>query len=269
MGRLHLIPDPARLEESRAIADRYHACFEYNDFYVPDLLDDSDALRERVRRYLSLDRDRSADTLHGAFFDVTVHSEDPLIRGVSERRVYQSMNIAKRLGVRGVVFHTGTIPTFFSSAYEENWLRANRAFWLTVCERYPKIEVLMENMFDSRPDLLSALARELRQVPNFGVCLDYSHAGIFGKDPPAWVRSLAPYIRHLHINDHDGKADLHEAVGGGVTDWSLFDRTIREEKINPSVLIETKSLEKWERSAQYMQKSGWFPFAGNGGTPPC
>lgn len=260
MGQLLLIPDPAQAKASCAMAERYHACFEYNDFYQMELLDDPAALRGRIALYRSLDRDTSRDTMHGAFLDITIHSEDPLIREISRKRVFQSMEVAKALGVRGIVFHTGAIATFFSRFYDENWLRSNREFWSSVAECFPDIEILMENMFDNRVELILSLAEELSDLPNFGICLDYSHAGIFGKDPARWVEKLAPYIRHLHINDHDGKADLHEAVGEGITDWKTFDRALRESKIDPSVLIEVRSLEKWERSVNYLSENGIFPF---------
>ena len=263
MGQLHLIPDPERLEESCALAAAYDACFEYNDFYDLSLLDDDARRRERIESYLRLERDRSRDTLHGAFLDVTVHSEDPLIRAASERRVMQSMEAAGALGVRGVVFHTGTIPNFKSGYYTENWLRRNRAFWRRVAERYPDTEILMENMFDLDPTLLLALADELRDVPTFGVCLDYAHAMAFGSawgTPERWLDVLAPHVRHLHINDNDGVDDLHDAVGQGVIDWEGFTRAVRTLERAPSVLVEVKPLEKQALSLRQMKCHHIYPF---------
>ena len=212
MGGLYLIPDPARLGESCALARQYGACFEYNDFYDPALLDDAERLTERISLYLSLDRDRSGDTLHGAFFDVTVHSGDPKIRQVSDDRVMQSLEIASRMGLRGAVFHTGTIPNFLDDRYEETWLRRNAAFWRRAAAAYPDLEILMENMFDMRGDLLFALAEELRDLPRFGVCLDCAHAAVFGREGgtvEGWINRFAPYIRHFHINDNDGRFTLY------------------------------------------------------------
>ena len=263
MGGLYLIPDPARLRESCALARQYGACFEYNDFYDPALLDDAERLAERISLYLSLGRDRSGDTLHGAFFDVTVHSGDPKIRQVSEDRVMQSLEIASRMGLRGAVFHTGTIPNFLDDRYEETWLRRNAACWRRAAAAYPDLEILMENMFDMRGDLLFALAEELRDLPRFGVCLDCAHAAVFGREGgtvEGWINRFAPYIRHFHINDNDGRSDLHEAVGGGVIDWTSFDRAARAVKGSPSVLVEVRPLETQRRSLEYMQAHRVYPF---------
>ena len=41
MSKLYIIPDAARIEESLALAERYDAHFEYNDFYLPDVYNDA------------------------------------------------------------------------------------------------------------------------------------------------------------------------------------------------------------------------------------
>lgn len=264
MPRVHIIPDPNCLEASCELAQEFDACFEYNDFFVPALLDDRVLWDERVRRYLALDRDRSHDTLHGAFLDVTVHSDDARIRQVSELRVQQSMDAARVLGVRGVVFHTGTIPNFKSDLYYDTWLARNTAFWTAICDEYAPLQVFMENMFDMTPELMRLLAQRMAEVEGFGLCLDYAHARIFGDDPDPWVGQLAPYVRHLHINDNDGARDLHLPVGGGDTDWQCYDRLVREAPMEPSVLIEVRSVDDQRRSLEFMRAQGLYPFAKRG-----
>lgn len=259
---IYIIPDEKRIGESCALAQRFGACFEYNDFYVPALLDDEEEFARRIRMYRELDRDRSADTLHGAFYDVTVHSDDPLIRRVSEKRVYQSMEAAEKLSVRGVVFHTGTIPNFRGEYYHQNWVDKNTKFWTKICREYRELEIYIENMFDMEPDFLLDLCRNMEEIPNFGVCLDYAHARVFGGRPRLWVETLAPYIRHMHINDNDGMVDQHNTVGRGCIDWNAYDRSIRAEKIIPSVLVEMRSIEKQEKSLEYLQEHRFYPYGG-------
>ena len=259
-GELYIIPDPERIEDSLALAVRWGAHFEYNDFFDMALADDPRFLEDRIAFYKSLDRDRSRDTLHGAFLDVTVHSDDPRIRRVSEERVRQSMDTARKLGVRGVVFHTGLIANYHSPYYDSAWLDRNRSFWTDICAEYPEIEVYMENMFDSEPDRLMRLAELMRDTGNFGVCLDAAHARVFGGGIDGWFAALAPYVRHMHVNDNDGRDDLHDAVGDGVIDWAAFDRAVAENNIAPSVLIETSSIEKQRRSLEYMEERGIYPF---------
>ena len=260
MGTLYLIPDPERLWESAALAEDFGACFEYNGFYDPDVLDDPEECERRINLYKTLGRERSRDTLHGAFYSIAVESEDPLIRRISEKRVRQSMDAARALGVRGVVFHTGTIPNFRNAEYREVWLKRNRLFWQEICREYPETEILMENMFDMEPGFLLALAAEMAEDTNFGICLDYAHAQVFGGDPVKWLAETAPYVRHMHINDNNGLEDQHLAVGDGVIDWETYDRCVRGAGIAPSVLVETRSLERQGRSIKFMQERGIYPF---------
>ena len=263
MATLHLIPDPFRLNESFRLAESVGAAFEYNDFFSPALLDDRDALSERIHAYCSLPRDRSRDTLHGAFYDITVHSQDPLIREASRKRVWQSLECAEALGVRAVVFHTGTIANFSNRSYEEGWIEENALFFRQVSEAFPKIGILMENMFDMNPELMAALSDRMAAVPQFGICLDWSHAAVFGSsygDVKAWFAKLQPYLRHLHINDHDGLRDLHLPIGQGITDWRAFSDCLYASELSPSVLIEVTSLEAQRTSLQYMKNNGIYPF---------
>ena len=260
MENLLIIPDYNNFASFLKLAEQYDACFEYNDFYDTTLLDDEKKCQERIAFYQSAGRNTGRDTIHGAFLDVTVHSDDSLIREISERRVRQSMEVAKAMGVRGVIFHTGTIPNFRESFYEDHWVERNRQFFTEICGEYGGIEVYMENMFDIQPVLLARLGEAMQEVNNFGVCLDYAHATIFGGEPSEWLTSLAPYIRHIHINDNDGVHDLHDAVGDGIIDWQRFDRKVRKTGLSPTVLIETRSLDKQKKSLEFMKEHSIYPF---------
>ena len=91
MGQLYMIPDRNRMEESLELAKDYHAAFEYNDFFPPVVLDDKKKIQELIAYYCRQPHDRTKDTMHGAFLDITIHSEDALIRQASEHRDRKSV----------------------------------------------------------------------------------------------------------------------------------------------------------------------------------
>lgn len=258
--KLYLIPDRKRIEESVELAEKYDAAFEYNDFFLPDILDDVELCEELTAFYKGLGRDTSKDTLHGAFLDITVHSDDEEVRKVSEKRVRQSLDIADRLGVEGVVFHTNTIPNFDIAFYKKNWVQRNACFWKKMLCEYPTLHIYIENMFDIKCELLKELSEEMKTEKRFGVCYDYAHAAVFGDDLKYWTKEMAAYIRHMHINDNDLKADLHLAVGEGKIDWQDFDADMRKNRVESAVLIEVKEIEKQKKSLEYMEKNKIFPF---------
>ena len=255
---LYLIPEIRRLKESAEIASRYSAGFEYNDFFHPDVLDDPEEIRRLIGTYLDLPRDRSLDTLHGAFLDVTVHSSDSLIVSASDKRVRQCMEIASELGVKAVIFHTNLVPNFFSEKYMQNWCDRNEVYWRRILKDYAPVRVYMENMFDRIPDCLAQLAEHMKDEPGFGVCLDYAHAYISRTAVSVWVKELAPFIRHVHINDNDGENDLHLAVGEGVIDWKKFLKLKKEYFPDATILIETTPLERQRKSLEFMDDFGFF-----------
>ena len=259
MDRIYLIPDRNNIEKSLKLAKEYHTHFEYNDFCMPAVLDNENKIQELVSFYKGLVRDRSHDTLHGAFLDVTIHSSDSLIRKASEYRVRQCMDIADSLGIRGVVFHTNLIPNFRVDYYRKGWLDCNVKFWKQILEEYPRLSVFVENMFDEETDSLLALAEQMKEHERFGICFDYAHAMVFGENVENWVKDFAPYIKHMHINDNDLQDDLHQSVGVGKIDWDYFTKLLKKENVNSTVLIEIKNLEKQKESLEYMQQNNIYP----------
>ena len=274
MSKLYLVPDRKDMERMRGLAAEYGCAFEYNDFYLAKVMDDPGRQEEIIADYRAYREGCvgeevasscfSADTMHGAFLDVTIHSDDPLIRDASMLRVRQSMETAKRMGLKGVVFHTGRLAGFRAPDYLRNWRDRNEAFFTEIAHRYPTQQIYMENMFDEAPDILAGLAEKMRDVKNFGVCLDYAHAMLSKCPGREWIETLAPYIRHMHINDNDLHNDLHLAVGEGSLDWQEFDRLIRKYRVEAPVLVEVSGYEAQKTSLQYMKRHGIYPMEREG-----
>lgn len=253
---LLIVPDPGQIEKSVQLAQRYRCGFEYNDFYVPDFVEDDARVKERIDLYFGMGNFTCMNTMHGAFYDVTVFSDDSRIVEVSDYRVEQSLRIACRLGVKAVVFHTNYVPNFQVDYYCQNWLERNVTYWKDKLEKYSDINIYIENMFDMSPDLLVQLAEKLSIYPNFGVCFDYAHAHAFGNEQEieVWVKTLAPYVKHIHINDNDFSHDLHLTIGEGKIDWKLFKKFYETYFPQASVLVEIKDLSAAEQSLEFIRK---------------
>ena len=262
MTNLYCIPRPDQLDKYVAFSEEYHAGFEYNDFFLPFVLDDPEKIQALIDLYTSLDRDRSEDTLHGVFLDVCVNSDDPMVFHASDYRIHQSMDIASKLGVKAVIFHTNHIPNFRLKSYRESWLSRNATYWRSLLAEYPHLQIYLENMFDEEPELLALLAEELKDEPRFGVCYDFAHAFISHTELSAWGDTLLPYTKHLHINDNDKEEDTHGPVGSGTLPWNVYrsfiDRFPADHR--PSVLIEVRSFEDLSDSVRYMKEQKLYPF---------
>jgi len=250
-----IIPDRSEIDEYIKLANAYNMSFEYNDFFWPKTLDQHDVVDEMIAFYKNLECLPEGNTLHGSFLDVTIFSRDDKVREVSEFRMRESMEIATKIGARAVIFHTNYIPNFIDNAYEDYWVESNERFIRTLLKEYPNLTIYMENMFDMEPTLLARLAKNLKDEERFGVCLDYAHVNVFGvSENEEWLDLLAPYVKHIHINDNDLIKDSHMALGEGKIDYKAFFTYYEKHFKGVSVLIEMKGIDKIKRTLDCIEK---------------
>lgn len=249
-----IIPDAGNIGPAIEFSKKYNVNWEYNDFAEPEIYGDATKVDELVEFYKNIDRDRSADTMHGAFLGLDMAAMDEVLRNRSRELMAQSLDIADRLGIKGVVFHTGLIGELRVDYYLENWLNGAVEFWTEQCSRHPKLYVYMENSFEQEPDVLLELMHRMEGVTNFKLCLDYGHAALTSTPLDAWVRTLAPYIGHMHLNDNDLLNDLHMVPGTGKIDYAKWQNRMEENNIDTSVLLELRGYERIEQSIRYMQE---------------
>lgn len=257
MKRFLIIPRINELSASLELVREYAVGFEFNDFFAPHTLDDEAELDKLCGEYLSNDLPEFR-TSHGAFFDVIPFSPDVRIREVSDLRIKQSIAAARKIGARAVIFHTNYNPFLNSPDYVGGWLDQNINYWNGILSEFPEINIYLENMFDTSPEIMEKLAEKLCGKKNFGICFDYAHAALTAVPQQEWAERLGKYVRHIHINDNDLKSDLHLAVGDGEIDWSefydLYDRYLN----GASILIETSSLENQRRSLMRLGADGFL-----------
>lgn len=254
MGRFLVVSKLDRLQEYKAIADEYSVGFEINDFYEPRVLDDEKECNRMVELYLK-NGVPEGSTMHGAFLDVVVFSNDDQIAEISKLRMRQSVEIAVKLGVVGVVFHTNCNPMLTGELYDSNVVSRTVAFMEELLQEYPTIQLYLENMFDDSPRILEEISKHLCKYQNYGVCLDYAHASISMVPMCDWVETLAPYLKHIHINDNDLKKDMHWALGTGQIDWNQFAKYYRTHFDQCSVLVETTEPEAQIQSLNYLKEN--------------
>ncbi len=253
--KLLIIPDKDDLEIYEDLAEKYDVGFEFNDFFLPMILEDEGKVCDIVQRYKLSDGLPDYCTSHGAFLDVTVFSDDIRIVEVSDYRVEQSLKIATELGVKGVVFHTNYIANFMQKSYCDSWVERNFIYWSKKLEKYSNLYIYIENMFDIQPFILERLAKKLSIYKNFGVCFDYAHAHVFGDENKVdeWVKSLHPYVKHIHINDNDFKEDLHLPLGEGCINWDIFKKYYEQYFSEASVLLELRGYQNIKKSIDFFK----------------
>lgn len=258
---IEIIPEIGNIDKYQKLAEKFSLGFEYNDFFEPELLDDCSALQERIRQYKSLLRPRGIDTMHGAFYDIVPFSWDSGIRRHSFYRMQQSVDIAEQLGCRGVVFHAGLKPAYAANErYYRNWLETMADVARKLLEQSSTTEIYFENVLETSPAELKELAEGLKDEKRFGICLDIAHMMLVdGAEAEQWLRELAPFIRHFHINDNHRKTDEHLALGDGDIDWTGIFRAVERYGLKDrSMLLEVKGLQRTEESLEYLRRRSWL-----------
>lgn len=257
MKKLLIIPDRENMHQCMELAEKYNMGFEYNDFYWPDILDDDDKLNEIISDYKQWELPQYT-TMHGAFFDVIPFSMDGRIREISQLRIEQSIEAARRIGVKAIVFHTNYNPFLNSESYFNSWIEINIKYWSGVLEKYPDINIYLENMFDTSPDIMVRLSESLCKYHNYGMCFDYAHASLSKVEPEVWARKLSKYIKHVHINDNDGVSDLHQAWGDGCINREVFYDCCSKYFNDATVLIEISKMEDKIKTLEILEKEGFL-----------
>lgn len=257
MKRVLIIPDRGALPQDMELVKKYGVGFEYNDFFQPHVLDREDEQQRIIQEYFQ-HKLPEYTTVHGAFYDVIPFSVDDRIREISQHRIGQSIRIAQKMGAKAVVFHTNYNPYLNTGTYVDAWIQNNAEYWGAVLGAHPNINIYLENMFDSRPDILEELSERLCKYPNYGVCLDYAHAFLSEEEPQVWAKRLGRFVKHVHINDNDGISDLHLAWGAGAMDRMQFYECYEKYMKGATVLVETSILENKKASLERLWEDGFL-----------
>lgn len=255
--RYHIIPSLNKLDKYLELSKKYDLGFEYNEFFMPDILDDSKLLNHIIDEYKKLGR--TNDTLHGVFFDISLDSRDEKIRKISYDRVKKSLEIASKLKCKGVIFHTNYITWMKDDNYKNRWVELNAKVYLELIEEFKDLEIYIENMFDLDPYLLAKLMERINHE-RIGVCLDTAHASISNVPISEWFNVLFKYIKHLHINDNDKVMDLHLELGKGIIDYKEIYKYIKKLDNNTTILIEISDYDKTVASIKYLRDGGLDDF---------
>lgn len=116
------------LEESQMIEilEEYDVGIEIIHFSISDVLDNAQAELKKYEKRLGRFLKERELSLHGPFFDLSPASFDSQIKRVTMERFETAYEIAKQLGAKRIVYHTGFIPITY---YIEGWLGNSIAFW--------------------------------------------------------------------------------------------------------------------------------------------
>lgn len=205
----HLLED----NDLKTILQKYHVGIEIIEFGIGNCLDNKESTLRSYKERLNEIIQSPSLSVHGPFLDLCPASFDSLIKKVTMERFEASYSMAKEIGAKHIVFHTGfNKVVYFKKSWEEN----SKAFWKEfLYEKDESIKVHIENEYDDDYEHIANLIDGVNH-PAFSACLDIGHANYCSKVPvDKWIDGLGRRIGHVHIHNNYGIKDNHNGVLNG------------------------------------------------------
>lgn len=193
-------------------------------------------------------------TVHAPFLDLNPGASDSYVLEATRRRFSETVSVAKVLGAKVIVFHTGYHPQKVDPFYG-SWLKRAVETFRLVSEEFGG-RIALENVFDPTPENLMNFMGEL--PPSVGVCIDTGHLNLFSKVPLAdWIGAFKGRIYEFHVHDNCGSSDEHAPLGSGTFNFGEFFDLLETVESDYIFNLENKRASDIERSLEALRRFKW------------
>lgn len=213
---------------------------EIQDFVGPNLTEEDIGIL--VDKYTSnLAGIKGIKSMHGPFLDLKPVSPDREIRLVSQLKYKKALEIANKLDLDYVVFHS-QINTYLNEPSLRDINNKQAAnFWNSFIEITPyKGKIVIENVFEESPYMLRELIDSINHS-RIAINLDIGHLNLGNCSLWEWIDVLGDKIEYMHIHSNNGLQDQHYKPSEKVL-LNLFE-VIEKKEINPILALEYKVMD--------------------------
>ncbi len=209
------------------------------------------------KEYLAALKDFDGDvTLHGFFSNLNVASKDPLIREVSEKRYYQSLELASEFGAKTVIFHTCFNNLLKHREYRQMYFQRNIEFFHEFIPYFEKegIIVTLENVHESDWELIRSIVATINS-PNLKVTIDIGHCNLHSDYPVSeWIRNYGIMLHHMHFHNNYRDEDSHSSLLNGSLDIEPVIKTLKDMCLLPQITFEIFDKDALFESVKYFDE---------------
>lgn len=200
---------------------------------------------------------------HGPIYDLNPGSPEPVVRDFTVRAMSAAVRATRTLGADRMVIHSGFNP-LLPRECEDPWSESAASALRTVvgAARESGLRLLLENSFEESPETLVRLAEAIDPsgAGDVGFCFDLAHARLRSNlSFSEWLAALSPRVAEFHLNDCDGKDDLHLALGDGVCEVIPFLETVAGGTLRETPIVLEMPIERAEKSLAYLAARGFRP----------
>ena len=257
MDQVLLSANRANFNDCVRLASQYRLGIEVMAFAFPDVLDGN--WQHLLQEYKHALREvRGPITVHGPFLDMAPGSPDKRINEICKSRYKHGIHVAAELNARCIVFHANFIAAIHNLEYRHGWHERNLIFWRDMADYAADhgVPIAIENMWEFDPYIISDLLREINH-PYLRACIDVGHAHLFSIQQDeklsfeVWLRTMEPYLIHFHMNNNDGKLDVHRGFPDGVLDYNSILKRIRQMRHQATMTLEMDHVSDMRASLPY------------------
>lgn len=224
--------------------------FLEEDQAVPEKID-TEKLKQLLKNY-------NLDIVGHTAWYLPIGSPIKSLREAAIKEAIRYFEVFNKLGVEFVTIHAHWPDIVFSPREGVDFQIESLSKLVKEAEKYDL--KLMYEPTDTFNDNIENISVVLQEVPELFFHLDIGHANLFGRKPEEFIEKFYQKLKHVHLHDNFGNADLHLPIGCGAIDWEgalnvlkkYYDGTITLEIFSRDkdyVLESREKLKKlWERT---------------------
>lgn len=228
---------------------------------------DRDWSAEAAHTRKLLDGYRGRLGIHGPFWGFSIGTSDPEVQKVVARRLSQGLDVCAAVGATQMVIHSPYTTWDYNNldAFPHNRRNLVENVHATIGAAVKRAEdqgvtLVMENIEDIDPKDRQRLV-ETFNSPALKLSIDTGHAQYAHRRtgaPPVdyFVSAAGAMLDHIHLQDVDGYADRHWAVGEGTILWTSVFRAIAELPVKPRLILELRDKAGISASMEYLSRMG-------------
>lgn len=212
---------------------------------------------EEMKDYLckNLEGFKNEITMHGQFSDLNVASLDKEIKKISEKRYYQSLELAQSINASTLLFHTNKKSTKHIGAqkkFDKNFLN----FWQDFIKDIEKTKLVavLENVHEKTPNFIKNVIQEINS-PKLKASLDVGHVNVYSDiEVEIWLNEYKDILYHMHIHNNFGDDDSHFSITKGSLDCQKIVNTLKHNNLEPIIVFEVFNLNDLKSSLDCFNK---------------
>lgn len=178
-------------------------------------------------------------TMHGMFFDLSIASQDAAIRQISRKRHSQSLQVAKSINAKTLVFHSG-YKAMKHKISQDKFKATSIKFWQEFIKEFEDnhITAVIENVLEPDPTLILDIINGVNS-PNLQASIDTGHANLVsGLEISYWIKQYGRHLHHMHIHNNFGDDDAHSSLLNGTLDFQEIFTELSNCNIKPKIVFE-------------------------------